>query len=125
MSTTQLRIAGIALLFLIIFLSGYWLSRSGKPYGGLLFNVHKLIALGALVLLFLVIRQANGVTQLNATEIAASVVTGLFFLGMIISGGLVSTDLSLPAFVRKLHHIAPYLTALSTAVTLYLLQSLR
>ena len=32
MSTTQLRIAGAGLFFVFIFLFGFWLSRSGKPY---------------------------------------------------------------------------------------------
>ena len=36
---------GIAALFLIIFLSGYGLHRSGKPYHTLLFNLHKLVSL--------------------------------------------------------------------------------
>lgn len=28
---------------------GFWLSQTGRPYNGLLFNVHKLVALGAVV----------------------------------------------------------------------------
>ena len=30
--------------FLIIFIFGFWLKSSGKPYNGLLFNTHKLVA---------------------------------------------------------------------------------
>lgn len=29
---------------------GFWVSKAGKPYNGLLFNIHKLIALGAAIL---------------------------------------------------------------------------
>jgi hypothetical protein len=50
------------------------------------------------------------------------VVAGVFFVGLIATGGLLSSDLETPAFVRTLHHIAPYLTLVSSAVTLYLLQ---
>ncbi len=38
------------ILFALTLAFGFWLSHAGKPYNGLLFNVHKLIALGAVVL---------------------------------------------------------------------------
>lgn len=38
-----------ALLVLIVFF-GIWVNRTGKPYHGILFNIHKLLALGAVVL---------------------------------------------------------------------------
>ena len=36
-------------LFILTLVFGFWLSRSGKPYHTLIFNVHKLIALAAVV----------------------------------------------------------------------------
>ena len=36
-------------LLLITYASGLWLTALGRPYQGLLFNLHKLIALGAVV----------------------------------------------------------------------------
>jgi hypothetical protein len=47
----------------------------------------------------------------------------LFFAGNVATGGLLSTDKTMPAVILKLHQITPYLTVLSTAVTLYLLLS--
>jgi hypothetical protein len=38
MDTTQLRIFGAGVFFLLIFLSGIWLTRSGKPYSAIIFN---------------------------------------------------------------------------------------
>ena len=43
MTTGQLQIAGAGIFALFIFLSGFWLSRLGKPYNGMVFNIHKLI----------------------------------------------------------------------------------
>ncbi len=37
-------------LFLIIIGFGLWVSKVGKPYNNLLFYIHKLIALGAVIL---------------------------------------------------------------------------
>lgn len=122
MDTTPFRIAGAVLLFLFIFVSGYWLSRSGKPYGVILLTFHKLIALAAFVFLAILLIQSHRVTALSGTEMVAGTISGLFFLGLIISGGLLSSDARMPALVLKLHEITPYLTVLSSAATLYLLR---
>jgi hypothetical protein len=65
--------------------------------------------------------QMNQAATLSTTELAAGVVTGLLFLGTGISGGFLSMDRSNPAAVFTMHRIGPLLTALSTAVTLYLM----
>ena len=123
MSTAQLQVAGAGLFFLFIFLSGIWLSNSGKPLNVIILTIHKLIALAAVVFLVMTTYQINQVAKLSATELIASVVTGLFFLGTIISGGLLSTGKPMPAAILTMHQIIPFLTVLSTAVTLYLLVS--
>ena len=123
MSATQLRIVGAGLFFLFIFLSGFWLSRSGKPLNGIILTIHKLISLAAAVFLVITIYQINQVATLSAIELTAGVVTGLFFLGTGIPGGLLSTDKPMPAAILMMHQITPFLTALSTAATLYLLLS--
>jgi uncharacterized membrane protein YGL010W len=110
-----------ALLFVVIVLSGFWLSRSGKPYNGLVLAIHKLISLAAVVLLVTTMVQSNRAGALSAPALIAGVVTGLFFLSLIATGGLLSSELQTPAVVSKLHQVAPYLTMLSTAATLYVL----
>jgi len=123
MNADQLRIVGAGLVFVVIFVSGYWLSRAGKPYNVIVLTVHKLISLAAVVFLVITMIQANRVAALSAVELIAGVLTGLFFLGLMATGGLLSGDKQMPAVVLKLHQIAPYLTVLAAAVTLYLLQS--
>jgi hypothetical protein len=120
-SINQIRIVGTGLLFLFIFISGFWLSKSGKPYNVIVLTIHKLISLAAVAFLAATIYQANQVAKLSAIELTAGVVTGLFFLGTIITGGLLSTDKPMPVVVLRMHQITPFLTVLSTAVTLYLL----
>lgn len=121
MGANQWRIVGAGLFCLFIFLSGFWLTRSGKPYNGALFNVHKLLALAAVVLFVVTLFRVNGVDALGAGEWIAGAVTVLFFIGLFVTGALVSIDKVMPAIVRRLHHVIPYLAVLSTAVTLYLL----
>jgi hypothetical protein len=120
-NANQLRIAGSGLFYLFIFLSGFWLTKSGKPYSVIVLTIHKLISLAAVVFLVIIIYQVNQVAKLSSVELVAAIVTGLFFLGTIVTGGLLSVDKPMPAIVLWLHRITPFLTVLSTAATLYLL----
>lgn len=121
MSTTQLGVAGAGLFFLFIFLSGIGLSRSGKPFNGIVLTIHKLISLAAAVLLVVTIYQINQVATLSTIELSAGVVTGLLFLGTGILGGILSTEKPVPGAILRLHQTGPFLTVFCTAVTLYLL----
>jgi hypothetical protein len=122
MNTAQLRVLVTGLFFLFIFLSGFWLSSSGKPLNTIILTIHKLISVAVVFLVVTVIQLSRG-TGLGATEITAIVATGLFFLGTIASGGLLSIGSPMPAAILTLHRITPFVTVLSTAVTLYLLLS--
>ena len=123
MSTTQVRVVGAGLAFLLIFLSGIWLSRSGKPFSTALITIHKLVGLATGVFLGVTVYQVHQVVPLGLLEIAAIVVTVLFFVGTVATGGLLSIDKPMPAVILKLHQIVPVLALLSTAGTLYLLLS--
>lgn len=121
MSTTQLRVVGAGLFFLFVFLSGIWLSRSGKPHNSIILTIHKLISLAAAVYLVIIIYQTNQVATLSTIESTAGVLTGLLFLGTGVSGGVLSTGKPMPAAILRMHQTTPLLTVFSTAVTLYLL----
>jgi heme A synthase len=77
-------------------------------------TIHKLIAVVAFVLLAAMLYRTNQAGQLGTTEIIAGAVTGLLFLGTIVTGGLLSIGKPLPAAVLTLHQITPFLTVLST-----------
>ena len=120
MSTNLLCVVGIAVFSFIILGSGFWLTRSGKPYNQILFNIHKLIALAAVILFVITLFQVNRVTTLNALQVVAGVVTGLIFVGLFVTGALVSIDKPVHNIVFTLHHILPYLALLTAAASRYL-----
>jgi hypothetical protein len=117
---TSVRAITAGFFFLFIFLSGIWLSRTGRPLNVAISTVHKLISLAAGVFLLMTIRQRHRVVPLNATEWIAIVATGLCFLGTVASGGFLSSEKPMPVAVLRVHQIVPVLTALSSAVMLYL-----
>jgi hypothetical protein len=120
MSADQMRIVGTGLCFLLIFISGIWLSRSGRPLNVAISTFHKLISLVVGIFLLVTIYQRNQLVPLSATEWIAIVVTGLCFLGTVVSGGLLSSDKPMPVAIFRVHQVGPVLAALSTGATLYL-----
>jgi hypothetical protein len=121
---TMLRAVVAGVLLLLVFLTGIWQSRKGRPLNVGISTVHKLVGLAAGVLLLVIIYQRNRVVPLNATEWTAIVVTGLCFLGTVISGALLTSAEPRPPALLRVHQIVPVLTALSTGATLYLVLGL-
>jgi hypothetical protein len=122
MNTFQFRFGITALLFFLIFFTGFWLSRTGKPYGSLLFSIHKFMALGFLIFLGITVYKNSAIYPLNPIQLILVCVTVICFLSTIITGGLQSIDQAMPPLVLRLHQFMPYLALLFTAVSLYLIQ---
>lgn len=125
MHTLQFRLLSAGLCFFLILPSGLWMSHFGKPYSLLLFNIHKLIGFGLFVFLTIHVYWFNQVTPLSPPQRTACLIAGLFFLATIVTGGLVSIPKVMPVVVLLSHKLLPYLTVISTIVSLYLLLRLR
>lgn len=111
-------------LFLFTLLSGVWLSHSGRPLPGVLFTVHKLIAVAAAIAFGVIVYRLYQAGDLRAiVQLTALAVTGILFLGLFISGAWLSRG-ELPAqTVLWIHQIAPLLALVSSAATLVRLAS--
>jgi len=118
MGSTEVRVIGAGLSFLFIFLSGVWLSRSGKPLNGVILTIHKLISLAAGIFLIITLYRMNQAAVLVTTELISAVVAGLFFLGMVVSGGLLSTGKPMPPAILRMHQVMSALTVLATGAML-------
>ncbi len=93
------------LLFALTLVFGFWLSHSGKPYNGLLFNVHKLIALACVVLFgiqFSKTFQAPDWQMVVLLTVFALCVIVLFASGALMSAGKLDYALML-----TIHRVAP------------------
>ena len=130
MNTIQTKSLIVGLFFLFIFLSGFWLSRSGKPYNSGIFNVHKLIGLAAGIFLIVTVSRLHKVEPFNPIQMTMLVITVLIFVCLVVAGGLLGVQAQgelgnaspfLLDAIGIIHKTFPYLAALSTAATLYLL----
>jgi len=121
MSFIQSKLVSTGLFFLFIFLSGLWLSRTGRPYSMLIITIHKLIGLAAGVFLGLTVYRIHQADPLSPVQIAAVVVTTLFFIVNVATGSLLSTNKPMPEAVSIINRFFPYLTVVLTGIMLYLL----
>jgi hypothetical protein len=119
MNTLASRLIGTAGLFVLVFLTGFWLSHASRPLNTISLTIHKLIALAALGLIGFTVYQANQTTPLNSTAMISAVITGVLFVVTIIAGGLLSLDKPVTA-LTMVHKVGPFLIVASAAVTLYL-----
>ncbi len=116
---TKFTIPGI--LFLLTLAFGVWLSNSGKPYNGVLFNIHKLIALGAVIVTAVQVYPALTNVRVQVLIIALIVVAGLCVVALFTTGALLSLGKPMNGAMLLIHQIAPVLLAVSMSVAVYLL----
>lgn len=121
MTDTVLQIVSITGLFVLIFVSGFWLTFTGKPYHMLVITVHKLISVGVLVYLGYLLYRAQQSEGLGLWLIVTAVIAALSFIAAIATGALLSSDLPPSPLVLTLHFVTPYLTILTSGWMLFLL----
>jgi len=109
---------GILLILTLVF--GVWLSLSGKPYNGVLFNIHKLIALAAVVLFAVVLIQLLKGIQLPVARLIFIILAGLCVLALFFTGAMLSAGKLDYQVMLTIHRIAIILMVIAMAVTIYL-----
>ena len=110
---------GLALILTLIF--GFWLSKLGKPYNGILFNIHKLIALGTVIVTAMQVYKILKNLDAQASFIVLLIVAGLCVVALFASGAFMSIGNLNYQAMRTIHRIALALGFIVMAVTVYLL----
>ncbi|MEW6403545.1 MAG: hypothetical protein AB1649_17245, partial [Chloroflexota bacterium] len=115
---TKFLTPGITFLLTLVF--GFWLGKLGKPYNGILFNVHKLIALGTVIFAAMQICRTLKVLEAQALVIVLIVVTGICVVALFASGAFLSIGNLDYRVMKTIHHIAPVLAVIAMGLTLYI-----
>lgn len=114
-----LYLSGSLFLFTLIF--GFWLSKVGKPYHGVLFNTHKLLALGAVIatviLVFRIFKSVDPVALVLILLGIAALCVGALFA----SGALMSAEKLDYLLMRRIHRITPIVLVFVLAWVTYLI----
>jgi hypothetical protein len=110
-----------AIILLMTLAFGFWLSHEGKPYQGLLFNGHKLIALAGVVLAGI---QFNKILHtFDGLLITLLVLMVLCVIALFTSGALMSAGKLDYAPMLAVHRAAPVVLVIGWGLSLFLLKS--
>jgi len=109
-------------LFLLTLAFGFWLGNVGRPYNGILFNIHKLIALGTVILAVVQIFKTVGGFDLPLTIIAL-VVAGLCIIALFASGAFLSIGNLDYALTLTIHRVALAALIIAAGTAIYLLNA--
>lgn len=109
------------LLFILTLAFGFWLSRVGKPYNGALFNIHKLVALGAVV--FAVIQISKTGVSGSPLLLVALVAAGLCAVALFASGAMMSIGKVDYALTLTVHRVALAMLVVAAGTAAYLLNT--
>ena len=112
---------GIAMVITLSF--GFWLSRRGKPYNGLLFNIHKLAALAVVVTAAFAFYDLMKNTAWLALLPIALILAALCAVALFASGAMMSIGTAQDALALVVHKISPalLLAALAAALLIFAL----
>jgi hypothetical protein len=92
------------ILFALALVFGFWLSHTGRPYNGPLFNIHKLIALGCVVLLG--IQFSKTLHALDWQLVGLLTVLTLCVIALFASGSLMSAEQLDHGLMLTIHRVA-------------------
>ncbi len=110
-----------AILFGLTLAFGLWLSRVGKPYKLALFNVHKLLALGTVILAVIRLARILPVPASMPVIIGLLIIEALGAALQFFSGALLSAGKLDYASMLTIHRIAAFVLLLATVPTITLM----
>lgn len=121
MNTVAGKLIVSGILFLSTVISGVTLSYMGRPINGLMFNVHKLIAVATAILIAMALKQLYQAQEAGIfIEAGVIAITAALFLALVVTGALLSRDIQLPAAVLRIHQVAPPLLFVFSSITIFL-----
>jgi len=98
---------------------GFWLGKMGRPYIGLLFNVHKLIALGVVIVTSMRVYEAFKSAPVQALVIGLVVVAGLAVVALFLSGAFLSIGSVDHRAAKTVHNIALVVAVLAMGLVIH------
>ena len=115
------KLIGIGVLFILVIITGFYITREGKPYNSALFNTHKLIALAGTVLIGILIYKLQQGMELSLFVGTLLTIAGVMFLLLIVSGGLLNLEISFSKILKWIHRIVTGMAIIITTLLFYLL----
>jgi hypothetical protein len=121
MMNITIKLTGLGLLFLLIIISGIWLTKTGRPYQNIVFNVHKLISLLTVVLGAIMVYNLQKGLEISGLATSLMILAGIMFIILTITGGLLNLDKPFYDTLRIVHRVLSPLSIILTIIVFYIL----
>lgn len=108
---------GIFYLLTLVF--GFLVSKKGKPYNVPLFNVHKLLALGSVILVIIQLSKLSLSIESQALLVSLLFLSGVWVIALFVTGALMSIGKPDYKTVLTLHRIMIVALAIFIALSVY------
>jgi hypothetical protein len=112
-----------AIGFVLTVASGIWLSNTGKPLNTMIFTIHKLIALAAVILTGIQVYKTFQEMGIQILPVVLIVVTGVCVIALFVSGALLSLGKPVDAVLLTIHKVAPVVAVVAMIAVIYLLNT--
>ena len=116
-----MQFSAIGFIFLGTVGVGFWVSRLGKPYNVILFNIHKLIALSGVVLVVIRLMRFNPFVNFSFLVLVLIGVSFVGVLALFISGAVLSSQEEISKAVLGIHRVSSVVVAFTSMAALYVL----
>jgi predicted small integral membrane protein len=121
MTPVQMRAIGLGLAGVVVFGTGVWLTRTGRPYDTALTTVHKLVDAAAVIVIGVMTYQAQRSSPLTALEWTVIVAAAVLTIALFATGGVASAIETPPTWVLALHRVAPWLAGILAIAAVHML----
>ena len=115
------KIICAGLLFIITISTGIWLNSSGRPLNALIFNIHKLTAVAAVIFTAVLIRGLLKNAEIRTFILALIIISILLVLVLFVSGALMSTGKPVSGILVAVHGAATVFTVIAASAAVVLL----
>ena len=113
----EFRIVITAVLFLAMIISGVVLSKTGRPLNNLLFTIHKLVVIAAIIFMIYTVYLLQKNLELHSLELILIITTGLLLLITFVTGALLSFEKLVSEALQVIHKVTPFVTLVALAIT--------
>ena len=113
MFDTAIHTIGLAAAAVIIYVTGVWLTRSGRPFNAVLLTVHKLLSLAFLIFFGVLVYNASPLTFFDWTFVVSAAVLSIVSFT---SGGVLTVLEKAPSWAIWSHRIGVWLNGMAIAL---------
>jgi DNA-binding helix-hairpin-helix protein with protein kinase domain len=107
--------------FLTTLMFGFLLTRKRKPYNGILFNIHKLVALGTVIVTSMQVYASIKTLPPHPLIVPWLVIAAISILALFVSGAFLSIGERNYELLKTVHNIAPVVVVIATGMTIFFL----